>query len=120
MISEWDENKGAVDDTIKHVRFKNTNKRKQYLWGEFIDSNSLQYLTSKEAEFESAMLALRTDLGILLADYEHLFVEWWEDLISEREQDWFVKIDVEKGWMKLRGKWLDVYNSVITELFAEV
>jgi len=93
-------------------RFKNTNKRKEYLWGNRIDQESIIELSEKETKSEEVMLALRTDMWIKVDEYRDVLVENIDAVIADLIDSKHVEYDVETSLLTLTSKWMDVYNAV--------
>lgn len=104
------------------VRFANIKHRKSYLAGEWLDQASLHPLNNEEYLIERAFLLLRTDIWLknIQKRWSTLFVSEWKNLLAEWGKQWIVSWDKKIDHLKLTSKWLDLYNSVITDLFAKI
>ena len=102
------------------VRFKNTHHRKAYLAGEYLDTAHIDYLDKIAVLNEHAFLALRTDAGLIYDEQlaQQLFVPDYHDRLHERAQEGYLVATERK--IALTAKGLDVYNTIITDLFRTI
>lgn len=112
--------KRASENKTQAIRYKNTTKRKNYLWGEWLDEEGKIELDSKERKSELAMLGLRTDHGIELERYRDVLVSNVDEVITNLVASKHLVFDEEKWILKLKSKGFDVYNSVLMELLEEI
>lgn len=76
-------------------------------------------MTEQDYRIEKVFLALRTQAGIEhLSEYTDLFVSDREQKLQQRQKDWL--IDMYDDILVLTDKGMDVYNTIITDLFAKV
>lgn len=101
-------------------RYKNTQQRKKYLWWEWLDQESIMPLNEKAWKLEQVMLLLRTDLGIQIEQYRDVLVEGIDEVIIDLVASKHLVYNPDVWRVKLRSKWLDVYNSVLMEMLEEL
>lgn len=115
----------TIEDWNAGIRFKNTHQWKTYLsilskdnensdWL-VIDGKSLEPLTPDDRRWEEAILSLRTSGIKDVMSYEDLYVDWWEELLTQRHDEQIVAFDWQS--LKLESIWFDLYNAIITQLF---
>jgi len=102
------------------TRFTNTNHRKSYLANSWIDKKSVLPLDEKTYRIEQAFLALRTDQGLVYDEKiaKDIFVKDYQERLNERAEEGYVIFTDKK--IALTSKGLNVYNSLITDLFEEI
>jgi oxygen-independent coproporphyrinogen-3 oxidase len=101
------------------VRRTNTKVIADYIKGKYIDEKTLENMTDQDYRIEKVFLALRTQAGIdHLSDYVDLFVPDREQKITQWQKDGVV--DYFDDILVLKDKGMDVYNSIITELFQKL
>ncbi len=105
---------------LKGVRFKNTSHRKDYLANAWIDKNSIEYLDEHTYRNEQAFLSLRTDQGLIYDSTiaEELFVPDYQTHLQEWQDEGFLVFTDMK--IILTSKGLDVYNTIVTDLFKDI
>lgn len=102
------------------VRFHNTKHWKKYLWWSYMDFTSLQKLSRKDKKIEKAFLLLRTNTWLKECSlYTDIFVKDWKQKISVWQDEWLVMFDKDTDHLRLTHTWMNVYNGLITDLFAE-
>lgn len=105
---------------IDAIRYKNTLNRKKYLWWDRLDETSLITLDEKQVKSEHVMLALRTDRGLVIERFRDVLVDNIDEVITDLVDAKFVAFNVEKWILKLRSKWMDVYNAILLEILDEM
>lgn len=108
------------DEWIKAVRYKNTMNWKKYLSWEQMNDESLISLDEKEIKSEQVMLRLRTDRGIVVDQFRDVLVDNIDEVIEDLVDAKFVAFHEEKWILKLRSKWMDVYNAILLEVLEEL
>ncbi len=101
------------------TRFTNTTHWKSYLADERINKESIIPLDKKAYRIEQAFLGLRTNQGMVYdeAIAKELFIDWFFDRLVDRQEEWYLIFTDKK--IALTSKGLDVYNTIITDLFKE-
>ncbi len=108
----------AAHSYLNGVRYSNTEKMSEYLSGEFSLYRSIETISSDDAAYEYAMLALRLVTGINLAEYRELFgVDFRigrEEKIAEFERLGLLTSSEEKIALTDKGFYLS--NTILSEL----
>ena len=109
----------TTDETCRWVRRTNTRVINDYIKGKYIDPKKTEAMTEKDYRIEKVFLALRTQAGIEdVSVYTDLFIPSWKKKLQERQQAWFV--DYYDDILVLTDKGMDMYNSIITDLFEKL
>lgn len=110
---------GKISKETKAVRWTNTSNLVEYFKGNYIDPSKTAFMTEKDILIESFFLGLRTDTGVTdIPKYIPLLVTNYKELI-ETYKDEGLLYDVEDRLL-LTDKWMDVSNTIITELLREI
>ncbi len=103
----------------KWIRFTNTQSISDYINWNFIDSQNIQVLNEDDYLIEKFFLNLRTDQWIKNIDeFKSVLVVNYSELIINYQDSWFCILDGKK--MKLTDQWMDVFNSIITDLLEKI
>lgn len=109
----------TTNKDTKALRWTNTSNLVEYLKGCRIDSDKTVDLTTKDLAIESFFLWIRTDEWITnIENYKNLLVPNYEELIEFYKDEWFL-YDVSDRIL-LTDKWMDVSNTIITDLLNEI
>ncbi len=101
------------------VRRANTKVIADYMKGNYTDSKKLENMTEQDYRIEKVFLALRTQAGIEnVSEYADLFVTDREKKVQQWKKDGLV--DYYEDILVLTEKGMDLYNSIVTDLFAEL
>lgn len=101
------------------LRWTNTDSIDEYIKWNRNDKSKIIKLTEKDFLIEKFFLRMRTNEWIQnLNEFKNVLIPNYEEQIADYEKNWFLKIDWKK--IKLTDKWMDVYNSIITELLKEI
>jgi oxygen-independent coproporphyrinogen III oxidase len=101
------------------VRRTNTKVIADYIKGKYIDPKTLENMTDQDYRIEKVFLALRTQAGIeQVSAYADLFVPDREKKVSQRQKEELV--DYYEDILVLKDKGMDVYNTIVTELFEKL
>ena len=107
------------DTNNKWIRITNTQSISDYINWNFIDKNNIQILNEDEYLIEKFFLSLRTDQWIEnINDFKTVLVADYKSLITNYERDWFCVLDNKK--FKLTDQWMDVFNSIVTDLLERI
>jgi len=108
-----------IENDVKSVRWSNTKVLMDYVKWSYVDKKTVDPMDERDFRIEKVFLALRTQAGIEnVSSYSDLFVSDWEEKIKDWTDRWLV--DYYEDILVLTDKWMDVYNSIITDLFADV
>jgi len=101
------------------VRRTNTKVIGDYMKGKYTDPKKLENMTEQDYRIEKVFLALRTQAGIEhVSQYTNLFVVDREKKLTTRKKDNLV--DYYDDILVLTDKGMDLYNSIVTELFEKL
>ena len=101
------------------VRFKDTVNIKEYFEWKFIDKNEIQILSEKDKKIESFFLGLRTDRGVdKILNYKDILVPKYDEKLL-RYQDEGLLI-YEWNRLILTDAWMDVFNTLVTDIMQEI
>ena len=101
------------------VRFKNVSTLKEYCLWKFLDENETQSLSNQDYLIESFFLSLRTDKGIDdIKKYESILVDNYKDKLKLYKEEGYVYFDWES--LVLSDEWMDVSNTILSELMKEI
>lgn len=107
-----------VESWTKSIRWKNWESLDHYN-EKIIDTETIEKLEEKDLLIEEFFLYLRTDLGIKnIEKYSPILQKNYTELLEHFEKEHL--ISNEEWKIKLTDEWLDVYNSIITELLKEI
>jgi len=118
---EWLEDLGGLDkkDFKKAIRWTNTSNLNEYFKWNFIDPAKIDSLTDKDILIESFFLWLRTDIWLKNIDqYSSILISIYKELIEKYKDEWFFYDDEER--LVLTDQWMDLSNTIITDLLNEV
>jgi len=109
----------TTDETSRSARRTNTKVITEYMKGNHTDPKALENMTEHDYRIEKAFLALRTQAGIEdVSMYTDLFVaDRKEKLVMWQKDD---LIDYFDDILVLKDKGMDLYNSIITDLFVKL
>lgn len=103
------------------LRWTNSKDLVDYLWKwnkNFFEKNII-----KESDFliESFFLALRTDLWISdLSKYNEILIDNYQSLLDQFVDSWLVKYIEDKKGIVLTDEWMNVSNTLITDLLKSI
>ncbi len=101
------------------VRFKNVSTLKEYCLWKFLDEKETQSLSNQDHLIESFFLSLRTDKGIDdIKKYESILVDNYKDKLKLYKEEGYVYFDWES--LVLSDEWMDVSNTILSELMKEI
>lgn len=107
------------DTQNKWIRFTNTQSISDYINWDFIDSKNIQILNEDDYLIEKFFLNLRTDQWIQNIDeFKNVLVKNYLELITGYQDSWFCTLDGQK--IKLTDQWMDVFNSIVTDLLERI
>jgi oxygen-independent coproporphyrinogen-3 oxidase len=107
------------DTKNKWIRITNTQSISDYINWNFIDQNNIQILKDDDYLIEKFFLGLRTDQWIAdIDEFKSVLVANYQSLIETYQKDWFCILNDKK--MKLTDHWMDVFNSIITDLLEKI
>lgn len=98
------------------TRFKNTAKRNEYLTWDYTDTGSLEHISEKEQLREQAMMQLRTTGIKDIKAYTAILSTGREEKIATWKDEWLCIHD--ENTFVLTSAWMNVYNTILTELFT--
>lgn len=109
-----------TDNTAcRAARRTNTKAITDYIKWNYVDPKKLENMTEQDYRIEKVFLALRTQAGVEnISTYSDLFVKDREKKLSQWQKDWIV--DCYEDILVLTDKGMDVYNTIITDLFEKV
>ena len=109
----------TTDASCRSARRTNTKVITEYMKWNHTDAKSLENMAEQDYRIEKAFLALRTQAGIEdVSWYTDLFVaDREEKLVTWQKAD---LIDYFDDILVLKDKWMDLYNTIITDLFAKL
>lgn len=103
----------------KWIRFTNTQSISDYINWKYIDPNNIQIINEDDYLIEKFFLGLRTDQWIKdIERFKNVLVPNYKLLIAQFQKSWFCTIDNKK--LKLTDQWMDVFNSIITDLLERI
>lgn len=109
----------TTDESCRAARWTNTKVITDYMKWNYIDTKTLENMTEQDYRIEKVFLALRTQAGIEdVSQYADLFVADRETKLIKRQEDDLV--DYYDDIFVLKDKGMDLYNSIITDLFAKL
>jgi len=109
----------APQQGVQAVRWTNTKAIADFCKGEYIDTATIQPLDEQDYRIEKAFLALRTSHGLQhVSSYADLFVSDWAEKLEERMANDYVFY--AEDTLVLQDEGMDVYNTIITELFEKL
>lgn len=109
----------ASSSYINNVRFTNTANLNEYVRGSWLDTTKTIEMANEDYLIEKFFLNLRTNSGITdIDEFIPVMVPDYEKKLQSYKQQWFLEIDEKK--LKLTDQWMDVFNSIITELLAKI
>lgn len=109
----------TTDEQARSARRTNTKVIGEYIKGNALDLKTLENMTEQDYRIEKVFLALRTQAGVEgISEYADLFVSDREKKIIAWQQDDLV--DYYDDIFVLKDKGMDVYNTIITDLFAKL
>ena len=101
------------------VRFKNVSTLKDYCLWNYLDKKEIQVLSDKDYLIESFFLSLRTDKWIEnIKKYESILVDDYVNKLNLYKDENYVAFDWES--LVLTDEWMDVSNSILSELMKEI
>lgn len=101
------------------VRFKNVSTLKDYCLWNYLDKKETQVLSDKDYLIESFFLSLRTDKWIEnIKKYESILVDDYANKLNLYKDENYVAFDWES--LVLTDEWMDVSNSILSELMKEI
>ncbi len=107
------------DTKNKWIRITNTQSISDYINWNFIDQNNIQILNEDDYLIEKFFLGLRTDQWVQNIDeFKTVLVKNYLELITSYQNNWFCILDGQK--MKLTDQWMDVFNSIVTDLLEKI
>lgn len=107
------------DTQNKWIRFTNTQSISDYINWKFIDPQNIQILNEDDYLIEKFFLNLRTDQWIQNIDqFKNVLVKNYLELITGYQDSGFCILDGQK--MKLTDQWMDVFNSIVTDLLEKI
>jgi len=107
------------DINNKWIRFTNTQSISDYINWKTIDPQNIQIINDDDYLIEKFFLSLRTDQWIKnIEEFKSVLVPNYQSLITEYEKNWFCIIDNDR--FKLTDQWMDVFNSIITDLLERI
>lgn len=107
------------DEDAIAVRRANTKVIADYIKGKYVDQKTLENMTDQDYRIEKVFLALRTQAGIEgVSVYTDLFIPDREKKITQRQKEDLV--DYYEDILVLKDKGMDVYNTIVTELFEKL
>lgn len=108
-----------LDIQNKWIRFTNTQSISDYINWNFIDPQNVQILNEDDYLIEKFFLNLRTDQGIKnINQFKSVLVKNYLELITGYQDNGFCNLDGQK--MKLTDQWMDVFNSIVTDLLEKI
>lgn len=103
----------------KWIRFTNTQNITDYINWKIIDPNNIQILNDDDYLIEKFFLWLRTDQWIdNIDEFTNILVPNYQSLIYSYQEQWFCTINNKK--LKLTDQWMDVFNSIITDILNKI
>ena len=109
----------TTDESCRAARWTNTKVITDYMKWNYIDTKTLENMTEQDYRIEKVFLALRTQAGIEdVSQYADLFVADREKKLIKRQEDDLV--DYYDDIFVLKDKGMDLYNSIITDLFVKL
>ncbi len=109
----------APQQWAQAVRWTNTKAIADFCRWEYIDASTIQALDEQDYRIEKAFLALRTSHGLQhVSSYADLFVSDWAEKLEERMANDYVFY--AEDTLVLQDEGMDVYNTIITELFEKL
>lgn len=115
------ENHWVKNDNLKWLRRTNSKSLNEYISDPY--NNLYEKTEIKESDFliEEFFLALRTDLWITdLGKYESILLDNYHDLIGKFEENDLLRYFDNKSWIILTDKWMNLYNTIITDLLKVI
>ncbi len=107
------------DINNKWIRFTNTQNITDYINWKIIDPNNIQILNDDDYLIEKFFLWLRTDQWIdNIDEFTNILVPNYQSLIYSYQEQWFCTINDKK--LKLTDQWMDVFNSIITDILNKI
>jgi oxygen-independent coproporphyrinogen-3 oxidase len=107
------------DTKNKWIRITNTQSISDYINWNFVDQNNIQILNEDDYFIEKFFLGLRTDQWVQNIDeFKSVLVKNYLELITSYQNNWFCILDGQK--MKLTDQWMDVFNSIVTDLLEKI
>lgn len=101
------------------VRFKNVSTLKDYCLWNYLDKKETEVLLDKDFLIESFFLSLRTDKWIEnIKKYESILVDDYINKLNLYKDENYVAFDWES--LVLTDEWMDVSNSILSELMKEI
>ena len=101
------------------IRFKNTVDLNNYCNWNFLDKKEVQIMSEKDYLIESFFLSLRTDRGVEnIKEYEEILVKNYDEKLKLFQEEDLLIFEWEK--LLLTDTWMDVFNSIITEIMQEI
>jgi coproporphyrinogen III oxidase-like Fe-S oxidoreductase len=101
------------------MRRTNTWDIKKYLEWNYIDEKEVQSLNESDLLIEEFFLRLRTHEWIPnISKYIPLLVPTYESLLKTYTKEWLIEFDGTK--LRLTDEWMNVYNSIITDLLQKL
>ena len=101
------------------LRRTNTWNIKQYIQWHWIDEKEVQILNESDLLIEEFFLRLRTREGIAdISKFTSVLVPHYQWLLANYQSAWLVDFD----WLKLQltDLWMNVYNTIITDLLQKI
>lgn len=103
----------------KWLRFTNTQNISDYIKWNYIDPKNIQTMNQIDYLIEKFFLSLRTDQWIQnINEFKSVLISNYKLLIEQLQQSWFCNLEQNK--LKLTDQWMDVFNSIITDLLEKI
>lgn len=107
-----------ISSDVFWVRFKGPDHRKEINQWKFIDTPSIHLLDEKNRLIDELMLKLRTDQRITQWErYDSILEKNRKTILEQRQEQEIIDFDEQKG-RQMTDLWLDLYNSVVTDLIV--
>ncbi len=112
----WINASSYISDWTQRIRSKNTTKRNDYLSWNYKDDTTIEEISAKEHLWEQWLMQLRTSWIKDMKHFTPVLSDWWETMIGDWEKEGYCVLS--EWWLHLTSLWMNVYNTLITELFT--
>jgi len=105
-------------DSLKGVRFENTQSWDGFIKKDFVNKAKNNYLSEKDYLIEKFFLWLRTTFWLTQLDtFDKILIKNYKQKIEEYQNLWFLIFEDDR--LNLTSKGMDLYNEIITTLIQE-